>query len=130
MSKGKQVHCEQCDKWMMPNSYASHQRSHNNERPFACDVTGCKQAFTAYSSLQHHKRGVHEGLRPYKCDQCDARCSQMSDLRRHQLEVHELYKPHACTAPYCTYKTAKLSTLRRHCKSKHKGYPLPALVKR
>ena len=128
VSKGKYVQCNQCERWVHRKNYARHLRAHNNERPFVCDVADCTQACHTHGNLQQHKRSVHEGLRPYKCDQCDYSCARKETLRRHQQTVHEQQKPHACQ--HCTYTTAQLSNLRKHYKRKHKGHPLPAQVKR
>ena len=50
VSKGKPVHCEQCDRWIRAKSYAAHQRIHDIERPYVCDVL----------SLQHRVRMLQQ----------------------------------------------------------------------
>ena len=59
-TKGRvRVHCAQCDRWILSYNYAQHQRRHNNERPFICDISECNKAFHSPADLQLvHARGA------------------------------------------------------------------------
>jgi len=56
-----------------------HLRSHNDERPFQCDI--CPQTFTQKVHLTQHIRS-HSGERPFQCDICPQTFTQKVHLTR------------------------------------------------
>lgn len=65
--------------------------------------------------LRSHTR-CHEE-KTFACDLCSKKFTMRAQLVRHQL-VHSGLKPFNC--PYCTYRSAIVENLRKHCKAVHK----------
>ena len=57
------------------------------ERPYVCQVDGCKKSFTEYSSLYKH-HVVHTHNKPYTCNICDKTYRQASTLALHKRTTH------------------------------------------
>jgi hypothetical protein len=62
---------------------------------------------------------VHEGERPFKCDQCQLAFSQEFNLARHFLR-HTGERPHKCDYPLCEAAYTQAGDLSRH-RSIHSG---------
>ena len=73
-------------------------------------------SFKQLSHLWQHKR-LHEGIRPYKCSQCDKTFTQANQMNSHKL-VHSGEKPFKCSD--CTHGFASKNQLKEH-KRKHSG---------
>lgn len=122
-----------------------HMAKHYDDRPFHCKMDGCTSAFVRLSDLKHHERyhlpptfscsicdkkfhqksqakthekQVHEKIRPYKCDECDASFSQPKHLENHQ-NTHSGLKPFICDHDGCDFAAASPDTLRGHKKRHH-----------
>ena len=72
--------------------------------------------------LKKHNNGVHEGLKPYKCDICNKYWAQKKSLKRHinndhgpKKEVKEL------KCDFCEKTFTQEGFLKRHLKRFHKG---------
>ena len=39
--------------------------------------------------MKQHVASVHEGKKPFKCDNCDYSCSQKGNLKTHVQSVHD-----------------------------------------
>ena len=59
---------------------------------------------------------VHSGVKPYKCDVCDAAFKQPAHLNSHK-RIHTGEKPFKCDQ--CGYATAYRGELTRHMKTRH-----------
>jgi len=70
---------------------------------------------TAVKRLRSHMR-CH-GEKTFECDLCTKKFTMRAQLVRHQL-VHSGLKPFVC--PYCTYRSAIIENLRKHCHAVHK----------
>jgi len=96
-----------------------HCYAHTGVRPFHCKEPGCTRQFLEPRSLKDHIAGVHEGVKAYQCDQCEAcysaKASLDSHLKRH-LIPHDHYK---CDVADCSYATNNSSTLGRHKERMH-----------
>lgn len=73
-----------------------------------CQVCG-RMLSSAYA-LRLHMR-MHNGERPYACDQCDYKCICQSDLKRHYMK-HTGEKPFKCDT--CDKSFAQSNTLKQH----------------
>lgn len=47
------------------------------------ECTDCKKLFRLKSSLDRHRRVVHNEGETYQCPECDARCPDKGTLARH-----------------------------------------------
>ncbi|CDH61325.1 hypothetical protein RO3G_07632 [Lichtheimia corymbifera JMRC:FSU:9682] len=75
--------CDTCNKtFTRPYNLRSHQRTHNNDRPYPCDHPGCKWKFARPHDLKRHQL-LHTGIKPHKCEHCNLRFSRRDALRRH-----------------------------------------------
>ena len=62
---------------------------------------------------------VHEGKKPFPCNQCDVSLSRADSLAKHIAEVHELYKNHQCNV--CGKEYYGKFRLNEHIRSVHEG---------
>lgn len=89
---------------------------------YFCDYDGCSKAFTRPSLLTEHQEIVHQGKKPYKCDQCDRSFSKKSHLERHAY-VHSKDKPLHCLVCGKGFTTGQ--QLRRHEITHTKSFRCP-----
>lgn len=109
-------HCERCDKsFASAVAFVNHQEMHK-QRPFWCDA--CTKGFRSSEGLERHLRGhdnkkhtcnicqksfrvpaelryhynIHTGARPYTCDLCHKRFSQLGNLITHRKKHLEVFK--------------------------------------
>ncbi|KAL9008277.1 MAG: hypothetical protein Q9173_006584 [Seirophora scorigena] len=62
-STQKKHKCKVCDKrFTRPSSLQTHMYSHTGEKPYACEVPGCRRHFSVVSNLRRHRK-VHKGER-------------------------------------------------------------------
>ncbi|KAL6736221.1 hypothetical protein Aduo_006600 [Ancylostoma duodenale] len=66
----------------------------SKELPFVC--TKCHKTFSNVSSLNMHRKSIHEGIRSHVCRVCKKAYPRGCDLRKHVKRVHEknLLLPH------------------------------------
>ena len=69
------------------------------------------------NNLKQHKKSVHEGNKPFKCEVCDFSSSRKIDMKRHVNAVHEGKKPFKCEI--CDYRCSRKNRLKQHIACKH-----------
>eukprot|EP00116_Pleurobrachia_bachei_P003630 sb/3463892/ len=65
----------------------SHERKHNGNKPYECEVCGKK--FSHLSTYKRHTN-VHTGERPFKCDVCGKSFSLLHNMKNHMMSHTEL----------------------------------------
>ena len=61
---------------------------HTKVKSFKCDVEGCTKSYSDRSSLDLHKKSVHEGIYN-ECPECERRFGKKSDMTTHYKTVQE-----------------------------------------
>lgn len=86
---------------------------------FKCDQ--CSSVFGLRHNLLRHKRTIHEGRRPFKCNAagCNASFVQRFDLQTHGASVHQKRKDFSCRV--CLRAFSQRSNLLTHLRSAHEG---------
>lgn len=83
-----------------------------NCRSFQCKL--CMRKFTLATTLAHHNRRSHLGLKPYVCAICNSTFSQTSDLVRH-VRIHTTeYNSYKCEI--CNIGLSSRRNLKNHLK--------------
>ncbi|SCV04844.1 LAMI_0H19856g1_1 [Lachancea mirantina] len=78
---------------------------------YFCDYDGCVKSFTRPSLLTEHQLSVHQGIKSYKCDQCEKAFAKKSHLERHMYS-HAIDKPFKCSV--CGKGVTTRQQLKRH----------------
>lgn len=76
------------------------ERHSETNKPVSCEV--CNKVYVNSRVLTVHVQSVHEGLRPYKCEYCDATYTQRGHLWRHKHASH--YEKDEVQIKYATDK--------------------------
>ncbi|CAD5122977.1 DgyrCDS11366 [Dimorphilus gyrociliatus] len=107
---GGSYECTSCHKFFTtPHGLEVHvRRSHNGQRPFACDV--CNKTFGHSVSLAQH-RTVHNQERTFECKECGKRFKRSSTLSTHLL-IHSDTRPYPCQ--YCGKRFHQKSDMKKH----------------
>jgi len=71
------------------------------------------------AGMRQHSR-THAGLRPFPCDECDARFTRRSDVFRHHRVMHRRQKPFPC--PLCPKRFSSRHLLEDHVAGHEAGY--------
>lgn len=125
--------------WMNPPSMGSVQLSRRNSqgsitsrsssstvrsKNYFCDYEGCSKSFTRPSLLTEHQMSFHQGIKPFKCNQCDKSFGRKNHLERH-LNSHktDLDKPYHCQ--YCNKGVTTMQQLKRHEITHTKSFECP-----
>ena len=81
---------------------------------------GIKNLFISEKgNLNVHIVAVHEGIKPFKCDTCDANFARKDKLIAHIAAIHEGKKPYKCGN--CDARFAQKPNLHGHIAAVHEG---------
>ncbi|XP_053671844.1 zinc finger protein 726-like [Anopheles nili] len=79
--------CDQCPaRFKRKQALKNHQRHHLNPRPFKC--TTCDEWFGSAAARKFHQQTVHEGLDPFRCEQCGISYGRRLRLTQHRKKFH------------------------------------------
>ncbi|KAK7051157.1 hypothetical protein SK128_025703, partial [Halocaridina rubra] len=93
------------------STYKDHLRSHNDIRPYMCEV--CHKSYTSKAILKRHTF-LHLEEKPFKCNTCGKCYSAKYYLDCHALiHVNEKQKP---TCKRCEKTFVYNQSLQRHCR--------------
>ncbi|XP_037931959.1 zinc finger protein 836-like [Teleopsis dalmanni] len=122
-SANKPYMCEYCqNSYSLYNSLIRHtknihthadSRKRPNEKDYICEL--CAKIFKRIYNLNDHIMAIHQGLRPYKCPQCDKTFSARKTLKVHEL-THSDQKQFSCK--FCN-KTFRQATLLKYHIEQH-----------
>lgn len=91
---------------------------------FFCDYDNCQKSFTRPGLLTEHQLSVHQGVRPFKCTQCDKTFVRKSHLERHLIShLDDSEKPFHCK--YCNKGCTTAQQLKRHEITHSKSFICP-----
>ena len=96
-SSSKNYTCKKCDaSFSHSGSLSNHQRVHDNQRPFVCDIMDCQKRFKSRVELKNHEK-THNEENPFKCDykNCTKTFYKNDHLIKHQ-RTHTGETPYAC----------------------------------
>lgn len=87
--------------------------SSSRVKKYFCSYNNCDKGFTRPSLLTHHQQTVHQGLRPFKCNQCDKAFARKNHLDRHLAShMEDKDKPFHCSV--CSKGCITQQQLKRH----------------
>ena len=108
-SGDKPYKCPECDKvFTQSGGLTAHMRVHTGDKPYKCSV--CDKSFRDFSTLQRHKRQVHE------CHYCGMMYERSQTLKLH-VYTHTGAKPYSCR--HCSDCFTHLSELQGHLLMSH-----------
>ena len=122
--------CHICGKnFVSKGAFNRHMKRHREKAAGKIKCTECEKEFTAHSSLFHHKKAVHMGIKPYQCNECGMTFNFNNSLKLHLLK-HSGVRPYKCDVCDKSYLTA--SHLKNHVQALHshtKQYACPVCDK-
>ena len=119
-----------------PVRLQAHERTHTNDRPFACQEPDCGKAFFKSEHLKAHAQNKHVAVLAHICDYvvrrettadgretkvpCGKAFTTATRLRRH-VAAHRDKEDRRCAEPGCGRVFRRLETLQRHVRADHWG---------
>ena len=91
---------------------------HEKIKPFKCDL--CDYACSQKSSMNSHKKHVHEGFK-FTCDSCDKQFSSRRNLTAHVEGYHNKNKDSNIYCDPCDKFYATPASFQQHVESVHEG---------
>jgi len=112
--KPTKTHFCHCGKAFSRKAYLqTHQRTHEDVRPFECET--CGRRFVDRTNLRRHHR-THTRVKNFKCGTCGRSFARKDGLRSH-LKIHG--GPLAYSCRYCGKKFRHQTNAHRHEKNLH-----------
>ena len=109
--------CQDCNKIIhSPYTFLSHQRIHNNIKPFSC--CSCDMSFRDKSNLLKHHNQKHSKTENKKlvCKLCGKSFAQLRNLQEHE-NIHTNNKPYKCDHDGCNKSFKQKASLYMHKRS-------------
>ena len=70
-----------------------HEKSHNKEKPFECEL--CLKKFATLFLMNLHKNRIHSNNKPFECRICGRKFKTSSELKSHEITLTN-EKLHQC----------------------------------
>ena len=86
-------------------------------RKTAVYCTECDREFTTSSSLNMHKKVIHEGIKPHQCKLCLRSFGQKAHLVRHVENSHKGRRQNKCHI--CNSVFSERKSLKNHLQNLH-----------
>ena len=58
--------------------------------PYNCEF--CSNGFSRKEHLDTHQRNVHEGIKPFECQECGKCLGWKITLKKHQIKIHNVHE--------------------------------------
>lgn len=98
--------------------------SSSRAKKYFCDYDGCNKGFTRPSLLTQHQQTLHQGIRPFECDQCNKTFTRKTHLERHLIShLNDKDKPFHCSI--CGKGCSTVQQLKRHEITHTKSFHCP-----
>lgn len=111
----KGLKCQVCEKPLACNGA--------DKAPFPCEV--CGEGFQSSKELSEHSTIMHVKLKPYECDVCHKRFTQLGGVLQH-MRMHTGDRPYPCT--FCPKAFTQKSGLDQHLRIHTKVRPYRCVV--
>lgn len=104
--------CHECDyKSVDLSNFRRHISIHSGQKAHPCNY--CTSRFDTSTNLRFHILRSHGEERPYQCDECGFKFTNIKDLKSHS-RVHNAVKSNECDQ--CRSRFTHRSSLKRHLK--------------
>ncbi|XP_061476200.1 zinc finger protein 665-like isoform X2 [Rhineura floridana] len=139
-ASGMQEEFSACGEKFRTSHLTRHQNIHIGEKPYQC--TNCGECFMQSSSLDSHRKMIHQGTKlvpllqkvtsvqgkSSRCCECGEKFSRASHLIRHQ-RIHTGEKPYKCPeCGECFMWSSSLDSHRKKIHQEKKLIPVPQKV--
>lgn len=117
LSDKRKYQCQECNKIIhSPYTFLSHQRIHDDIKPFSC--CSCDMSFRDKSNLLKHHNKKHSNSNHDKlvCKLCGKSFTQLRNLQEHE-NIHTNYKPYKCEHDGCNKSFKQKASLYMHKQS-------------
>uniref|UniRef100_A0A1B0DQE7 Uncharacterized protein n=1 Tax=Phlebotomus papatasi TaxID=29031 RepID=A0A1B0DQE7_PHLPP len=89
-----------------------HMNTHTREIIYSCEF--CSHTTIKQSSMKHHIKVVHQGVKDFHCPHCERSFGKAENLKHHVM-THTGEKPHACKE--CGKRFIQQTALKTHMKT-------------
>ena len=124
--KGEEwVNCDICGKSLFGDGTLKDHRHKAHFKPEQknrrCTYESCDFITSSVYKLNQHINGIHEKMRPFKCEVCGSTFKRKAHLEVHSNDVHSDDPKHKFQCEKCDFKTSHKYNFRNHVNAVHLG---------